>query len=102
MAALPEMAGGPIDLALLPVWGWGPRLSEGHLTPEEAARAVALSGARFAVPVHWGTLHPPFVTRFARDWLDLPGERFAKAVREHAPGSTAFVLEPGQSWVAPG
>ncbi len=101
MAALPEMAGGPIDLALVPVWGWGPRLSEGHLTPEEAARAVALSGARFAVPVHWGTLHPPFVTRFARDWLDLPGERFAKAVREQAPGSTAFVLEPGQSWVTP-
>lgn len=101
MAGLQEMAGGPIDLALVPVWGWGPRLSPGHLTPEDAAHAVAMSGARFAVPVHWGTLHPPFVTRFGRSWLDLPGERFADAVAEHAPGTTAVVLEPGQSWSQP-
>ena len=102
MAALPAMAGGPIDVALVPVWGWGPKLSAGHLTPETAARAVALSGARFALPVHWGTLHPPFVTHFARSWLELPGRRFADAVAEQAPGCTAVVLAPGQSWVAPG
>lgn len=101
MAALPAMAGGPIDVALVPVWGWGPRLSAGHLTPETAARAVAMSGARFALPVHWGTLHPPFVTYFARSWLERPGHRFAAAVAEQAPGCTAVVLAPGQSWVAP-
>ena len=77
MAALPAMAGGSIDVALVPVWGWGPKLSGGHLTPETAARAVAASGARFAVPVHWGTLHPPFVNHFARSWLEMPGRRFA-------------------------
>ena len=101
MAAIPAMAGGPIDVALVPVWGWGPRLSAGHLTPETAARAAALSGARFAIPVHWGTLHPPFVTRFARSWLEQPGRRFAEAVAEQAPGCTAVVLAPGESWVAP-
>ncbi len=101
MAALPEMAGGPIDVALVPVWGWGPRLSPGHLTPEEAARAVALTGARYAVPVHWGTLHPPLFSRFARGWLELPGERFATALAEHAPDTTPVVLAPGESWVAP-
>ncbi|MGO4191728.1 MBL fold metallo-hydrolase [Arthrobacter sp. YAF17] len=101
MAAIPAMAGGTIDVALVPVWGWGPRLSAGHLTPETAAQAVALSGARFAIPVHWGTLHPPFVTHFARSWLELPGRRFAEAVAEQAPGCTAVVLAPGQSWVAP-
>jgi L-ascorbate metabolism protein UlaG (beta-lactamase superfamily) len=101
MADLADMAGGPIDLALVPVWGWGPRLSPGHLTPEEAAHAVALSGARVAVPVHWGTLHPPLVTRFAREWLELPGERFAEAMRKRAPGATAVVLDPGESWTAP-
>lgn len=101
MAAIPAMAGGPIDVALVPVWGWGPRLSAGHLTPETAARAAAISGARFAIPVHWGTLHPPFVTHFARSWLELPGRRFAEAVAERAPGCTAVVLAPGQSWVAP-
>jgi len=101
MAAIPAMAGGPVDVALVPVWGWGPRLSAGHLTPESAARAVAMSGARFALPVHWGTLHPPFVTHFARSWLEQPGHRFAAAVAGQAPGCTAVVLAPGQSWVVP-
>lgn len=101
MVDLEEMAGGPIHLALVPVWGWGPRLSPGHMTPEDAAQAVAMSGARFAVPVHWGTLHPPLFTRFGRNWLDLPGERFADAVAEHGPGATAVVLEPGDSWSPP-
>ena len=96
------MAGGPIDVAVVPVWGWGPKLSAGHLNPETAAQAVALSGARFGVPVHWGTLHPPFVTHFGRSWLELPGRRFADAVAGQAPGCTAVVLSPGQSWVAPG
>jgi L-ascorbate metabolism protein UlaG (beta-lactamase superfamily) len=101
MEALPEMAGGRIDVALVPVWGWGPRLSGGHLSPEGAARAVAMTGARFAVPVHWGTLHPPLVARFRRSWLEVPGERFADAVAVQAPGSTAVVLDPGQSWSVP-
>lgn len=101
MANLPQMAGGPIDLAVVPVWGWGPRLSRGHLAPVDAAEAVAMCGARFAVPVHWGTLHPPFTTRFARGWFDLPGTRFAQAVAEQSPHTTAVVLEPGESWSRP-
>jgi L-ascorbate metabolism protein UlaG (beta-lactamase superfamily) len=101
MEALPSLAGGAIDVALVPVWGWGPRLSEGHLTPEEAARAVAMTRARYAIPVHWGTLHPPLATRFRRRWLDLPGERFASAVMEHCRGSVAVVLDAGQSWLLP-
>ena len=28
-----------IDVALVPVWGWGPNLGPGHLTPREAAAA---------------------------------------------------------------
>lgn len=101
MTELTELAGDPIDLALVPVWGWGPRLSGGHLTPEGAASAVAMSGARFAVPVHWGTLHPPFAMRFAREWFERPGERFAEAMSERAPGATAVVLDPGESCVIP-
>jgi L-ascorbate metabolism protein UlaG (beta-lactamase superfamily) len=101
MSRLPEMAGGPIDLALVPVWGWGPSLSGGHMTPEQAASAVAMCGARYAVPVHWGTLHPPFFTRFANEWLELPGERFEAALADQAPEATAVVLDPGESWTAP-
>jgi L-ascorbate metabolism protein UlaG (beta-lactamase superfamily) len=101
MAALPDLAGGPLDLALVPVWGWGPRLSPGHLTPDQAAIAVARTGARFAIPVHWGTLHPPFALRFARDWLDLPGRHFAEALARHAPDCEPVVLEPGEGCVIP-
>ena len=54
MADLPALAGGPIDLALIPVGGWGPRLSGGHMDPVQAARACVTVGARAAVPVHWG------------------------------------------------
>ena len=40
-----------LDLALLPVWGWGPSLGPGHLDPERAARAAAMLSPRVAVPV---------------------------------------------------
>ncbi len=32
--------GDSLDLALLPVWGWGPDAGEGHLDPERAAQAA--------------------------------------------------------------
>ncbi len=50
MADLPDL-----DVALLPVWGWGPTLGPGHLNPDRAAEAVELLRPRVAVPVHWGT-----------------------------------------------
>src|SRR4051794_21836471 len=31
--------GAALDLALLPVWGWGPSLGSGHMGPRDAARA---------------------------------------------------------------
>ena len=44
-----------LDLALMPVWGWGPMLrSSEHLDPLGAARAVAVIRPRWAVPIHWG------------------------------------------------
>ena len=42
-----------IDLALVPIWGWGPKLGPGHLDPETAAEALALIRPRLAIP------HPP-------------------------------------------
>ena len=41
--AMAELAG-TLDVALLPIWGWGPRVGPGHMNPERAARAAALSG----------------------------------------------------------
>ena len=85
----------PVDLALLPVAGWGPRLGPGHMNPERAARAVALLRPRVAVPIHWGTLHPRLTRR--GEWFSSPGEEFAAQVAAVAPEAEVRVLKPGES-----
>jgi len=101
MARLGRWAGGDVDLALVPVHGWGPRLSSGHLDAAGAARACALVGARFAVPIHWGTLHAPVGRHLPPGWMDEAGPAFAAALRREAPGCEPVVLAPGKSWELP-
>lgn len=86
-----------LDLALLPVWGWGPDIGPGHLDPAEAARAAAALSPRLAVPIHWGTLYPFGLERFNGDPLRRPGDEFAAEVRKLAPQVTTRVLSPGES-----
>lgn len=95
LGALPEQAAGPIDLAIVPVSGWGPRLSGGHLGPVEAAEACARVGARHAVPVHWGTLHTPGGRVYPRGWMDRPGPEFVDALADLAPRCVPMLLRPG-------
>ncbi|GEK20669.1 MBL fold metallo-hydrolase [Cellulomonas xylanilytica] len=95
MADIPALAGGPIDLALVPVGGWGPRLSGGHMDAVQAARACAVVGARAAVPVHWGTLHAPVSRRLPPGWMDRAGPAFAHAAARVAPSVQVHVVEPG-------
>jgi len=101
MLHLPALAGAPVDVALVPVGGWGPRLSEGHMDAIEAARACAFVRARFAVPVHWGTLHAPASRRLPPGWMDRAGDAFAVALAREAPDCRAVVLKPGERWTAP-
>lgn len=86
-----------LDLALLPIWGWGPTLGRGHLDPKRAAEAAALLSPRLAVPIHWGTLYPLGLARLRPDPLRLPGERFATFVGDLAPQVATRVLSPGES-----
>ncbi|MEO7982296.1 MAG: MBL fold metallo-hydrolase [Sporichthyaceae bacterium] len=74
-----RLAAGPVDVAVVPVGGWGPRLSAGHLEPDQAAQACALVGARFAVRVRWGTFHLPGGRDVPPGWLDRAGETFSVA-----------------------
>jgi L-ascorbate metabolism protein UlaG (beta-lactamase superfamily) len=88
---------GGLDLALLPVWGWGPTLGAGHLDPEGAARAAALLSPRLAVPIHWGTLYPLGLGRLRPGRLRLPAQEFAAQARRLAPQVVTRVLSPGES-----
>jgi L-ascorbate metabolism protein UlaG (beta-lactamase superfamily) len=88
---------GAVDVALVPVWGWGPSLGPGHLDPERAARAVALVQPRVAIPIHWGTYLPYGLTRRHRHLLRTPPLEFATHVERLAPGVRVTTLSPGES-----
>jgi L-ascorbate metabolism protein UlaG (beta-lactamase superfamily) len=95
----PDMpaAVGTCDIALLPVGGWGPGLGPGHFDPHRAAAALALLGARIAVPVHFGTLWPIGLDRVRPDEFLLPGRRFAELAGQRAPVAEVRELVPGQT-----
>ena len=87
----------PIDVALLPIWGWGPSLGPGHMGPREAAQAARLLRASAAVPIHWGTYLPLQSARHGQPaFLDRPAQEFLAAVRAHAPEVDVRVLHPGE------
>lgn len=95
-----NLAGGsdrPLDIALVPIWGWGPTLGPGHLDPDSAARAVALMRPRIAVPIHWGTLFPVGMGRWSNRYLIEPPQRFAAQVAALSPATEVRVLAPGES-----
>jgi L-ascorbate metabolism protein UlaG (beta-lactamase superfamily) len=84
-----------LDLALLPIWGWGPRVGSGHLDPDRAAQSVALMRPRNVVPIHWGTLAAPRVR-----WRANPGEpaeAFKRLTAKVAPETRVWILQPGAS-----
>jgi L-ascorbate metabolism protein UlaG (beta-lactamase superfamily) len=91
---------GLVDLALLPVGGWGPRLGRGHLNPERAAEAAALIAPRLAVPIHFGTFT---IGLYPRRTLGdrTPALKFAAVAKRYAPAVEVRVLEPLESTVCP-
>jgi L-ascorbate metabolism protein UlaG (beta-lactamase superfamily) len=88
---------GPVDLALVPVGGWGPSLGVGHLDPVRAAEAVRRVGARHAVPVHFGTFWPIGCEWLKPELFLPPGDRFKAAMAAIDERVTVEVLVPGQS-----
>jgi L-ascorbate metabolism protein UlaG (beta-lactamase superfamily) len=86
---------GPVDVALLPVWGWGPTVGPGHLDPESAAAALALIRPRIAVPIHWGTFYPAGLARLRPRPLVEPPLAFARRAREVAPDVDVRIVQPG-------
>ncbi len=86
-----------LDIALVPVSGWGPTLGVGHMDPEQAARALTLLRPRLAIPIHWGTFFPFGIRRLGRAAGDDPAHRFSQLAADIAPQVEVRVLEPGEA-----
>ncbi len=94
-ASMAELA--PIDLAVVPVGGWGPNLGPGHLDPARAVEATQRVSAAAAIPVHYGTFWPVGLDRVRPEMFLPPGERFAELAAVARPGMAVNVLAPGDS-----
>ena len=89
-----DMAGlGPVDVAALPVSGWGSRLPAGHLDATRAAEALRLLQPKIAVPIHWGTFRTPFGPPLD----DRPARELVRAASEVAPNVDVRILRIGET-----
>jgi L-ascorbate metabolism protein UlaG (beta-lactamase superfamily) len=91
---------GPLDVALVPIWGWGRKLGRGsHLDPRRAVEALRLLAPRVGIPIHWGTYFPlHHGLRSVPDFLARPADEFVAAAGELAPEIQVRVLRPGESF----
>ena len=112
-----------LDVALLPIWGWGPTLGPGHLDPEAAAKALgdaaaAVRGAgalgnagaarrqaplALAVRAAGARVRGVGAAAGARGRGSRARARPEPAARRHAPGRVARrSYPPGRPWPAIG
>jgi L-ascorbate metabolism protein UlaG (beta-lactamase superfamily) len=89
-----------LDVALLPIDGWGPRVGPGHLDARRAAEALRLLTPRIAVPIHWGT-YRRIGLHGQQAELRERAERFKHLAGELAPGVEIRILAPGESLELP-
>ena len=83
----------PLDVALVPVAGWGSKVGPGHLDPARAAAALTLLRPSIAVPIHWGTYGIAWKARGDR----TPAEAFAHEAATVAPDVDVRILAVGDS-----
>jgi L-ascorbate metabolism protein UlaG (beta-lactamase superfamily) len=86
-----------LDVALVPIWGWGPSLGPGHLDPRRAAEALRLLRPRLAVPIHWGTYAPLGFGHLQTALLADPVTEFRRHAAELAPEIEVRVLDLGDT-----
>jgi len=85
-----------IDVAMLPIWGWGSSLGSGHLDPTRAATATGLIRPGMVVPIHWGT-YAPEDGRRVPSWFGDPLEQFEQALADAGLSHFLHLLHPGES-----
>jgi L-ascorbate metabolism protein UlaG (beta-lactamase superfamily) len=90
----------PLDVALLPIDGWGPRVGPGHLDPKRAVETLRLLRPRVAIPIHWGTYRRLGLRRDPAT-LREPAIRFERLAAELAPEVEIRILAPGERLEVP-
>jgi L-ascorbate metabolism protein UlaG (beta-lactamase superfamily) len=86
-----------IDIALLPIGGWGTKVGEGHLDPERALEAARRIRPRVVIPIHWGTLLRADLHSRRPELLSKPAEDLLAEIGT-IPGTDARVLQPGETF----
>ncbi|WP_406135537.1 MBL fold metallo-hydrolase [Streptomyces sp. NBC_01089] len=87
---------GEVDVALLPVGGWGPFLGQEHLDARRAAEALAVLRPRSAVPVHYGTYWPVGMDGVRPHEFHTPGDEFVRQAALLAPEVSVYRLTHGE------
>jgi L-ascorbate metabolism protein UlaG (beta-lactamase superfamily) len=88
----------PIDVALLPIGAYEPRwfMRYQHMNPDEAYQAFLALGARYMIPMHWGTFD------LSDEPLDLPPRALEEAVRARGGELRPVrILAIGERWELP-
>lgn len=91
-----DLVPGELDVAMIPVWGWGLVLGDGHLNPQSAADAIALLKPRYAVPIHWGTFAVAGLHRLRIARMETPPHDFEKAVNALGIDTEVLITRPGE------
>jgi L-ascorbate metabolism protein UlaG (beta-lactamase superfamily) len=89
---------GPIDVAMLPIGAYEPRwfMKYQHMDPAEAYQAFIDLGARFLLPMHWGTFD------LTDEPVDLPPRELARVLQErNGDAERVRTLAIGERWRVP-
>ena len=81
-----------IDVALLPIGAYSPAsFRHVHMNPEDAFQAFQDLGARYMVPIHWGTF------TVSLEPIDEPIEWLAQIAARNEAGDRVAILRHGES-----
>lgn len=88
---------GPIDVAILPIGAYEPRwfMREHHMDPAEAYQAFRDLGARFMLPMHWGTFD------LTDEPVDYPPQELERVLDEAGGDPRVHLFEIGERWHIP-